>query len=242
MSIIRFENRERPSVLIDLGTNGEMAIGCRDKILVASTAAGPAFEGGNIVCGTGSVPGAVCSVSLAGKQVHIETIADATPTGICGTGVIDAVYELKKEDIIDETGLMQKPYFENGFPLSEEGNIRLYQKDIREIQLAKSAVRAGMETLISKYGITYNEIENIYIAGGLGYQMNIQKAEDIGLLPAGCGERIHAVGNSCLKGTVKYLLNRNAQKITEAIAGTAEEINLSNDKEFQEFYMEHMYL
>ena len=77
---------ERPCALIDLGTNGEMAVGCRDKLLVTSTAAGPAFEGGNIVCGTGSIPGAVCGVDITGDQVKLRTIGDEVPSGICGTG------------------------------------------------------------------------------------------------------------------------------------------------------------
>lgn len=236
-----FEEKSRPCVLIDLGTNGEMAIGAGEDILVTSTAAGPAFEGGNIVCGTGSIPGAVCSVTLEQGDVRIKTIGDRPPAGICGTGVIDMVYELKKEEIIDETGLMEEPYFEEGFEVAEEGKIRFYQKDVREIQLAKSAVRAGLETLISKYGIRYDEIEKIYIAGGFGYKMDIRKAVDIGLFPAECEGKIEAVGNSCLKGAVKYLLDGNACQVVERIAEQAREINLSSDKEFQEFYMEHMY-
>lgn len=236
-----FEKKSRPCVLIDLGTNGEMAIGAGEDILVTSTAAGPAFEGGNIVCGTGSIPGAVCSVVLENGTVQMKTIGNRPPAGICGTGVIDMVYELKKEEIIDETGLMEEPYFEEGFELSGEGKIRFYQKDVREIQLAKSAVRAGLETLISKYGIGYDEIDKIYIAGGFGYKMDIRKAVDIGLFPAECEERIEAIGNSCLKGAVKYLLDETARQTTEKIAEKAREIQLSSDKEFQEFYMEHMY-
>ena len=241
MYALDLDKREKPCVLVDLGTNGEMAIGCKDRIMVTSTAAGPAFEGGNIVCGTGSIPGAICKIELDGENVKLETIGNEEPRGICGTGVIDAVYELKKEEIMDETGLMEDPYFEDGFLLSEKnGGIRFYQKDVRELQLAKSAVRAGLETLISKYGITYDDIEHIYIAGGFGYQMDIRKAADIGLLPAECLDKISAAGNTCLKGTIKALTDENAEERLKYLSGLASEVQLSNDKEFQEFYMEYM--
>lgn len=242
MYALDFDKREKPCVLVDLGTNGEMAIGCKDRIMVTSTAAGPAFEGGNIVCGTGSIPSAICKVELDGEKVKLETIGNEEPCGICGTGVIDAVYELKKEEIMDETGLMEDPYFEDGLLLSEKnGGIRFYQKDVRELQLAKSAVRAGLETLISKYGITYDDIEHIYIAGGFGYQMDVQKAAHIGLLPAECLDKISAAGNTCLKGTIKALTDENAEERLRHLSGLASEVQLSNDKEFQEFYMEYMY-
>lgn len=242
MYALDFDKREKPCVLIDLGTNGEMAIGCRDKILVTSTAAGPAFEGGNIICGTGSIPGAICSVELKDGEAVVRTIGDKEARGICGTGVIDTVYELKKAEIIDETGLMEEPWFEEGFLLSSEnGGIRFYQKDVRELQLAKSAVRAGLETLISKYGTSYDEIEHIYIAGGFGHQMDVRKAADIGLLPEECLEKISAEGNTCLKGVEKALTDRAAQERLRYLAEIAEEVQLSNDKQFQEFYMEYMY-
>lgn len=242
MYALDFDKQEKPCVLIDLGTNGEMAIGCRDRILVTSTAAGPAFEGGNIVCGTGSIPGAICSVELKDGGTMVRTIGDKDARGICGTGVIDTVYELKKAEIIDETGLMEEPWFEEGFLLSpDNGGIRFYQKDVRELQLAKSAVRSGLETLISRYGTSYDEIGHIYIAGGFGHQMDVRKAADIGLLPEECLEKISAEGNTCLKGVEKALTDREAQERLRYLAETAEEVQLSNDKQFQEFYMEYMY-
>ena len=261
MYALGFDKMEKIHVLIDLGTNGEMAVGNKDRILVASTAAGPAFEGGNIICGTGSIPGAICGVSLDGDRAKIKTIGDKAPTGICGTGVIDTVYELMRAEIIDETGRMEDPYFDEGFPLTEGTDaggkdIRFYQKDVREIQLAKSAVRAGLETLISRYGTSYDEIEKIYIAGGFGYKMDIRKAAGIGLLPEKCisqealdeenaapeGEgKIVAVGNSCLKGARKCLSETDAVSALQYLKEHAEEVSLSDDKLFQQLYMEHMY-
>lgn len=247
MYAMGFDKTEDIHVLIDLGTNGEMAIGNKEHILVASTAAGPAFEGGNIICGTGSIPGAICSVSLMENQTEVKTIGDQAPLGICGTGVIDTVYELMCGEIIDETGRMEDPYFDEGFLLAkgERGKeIRFYQKDVREIQLAKSAVRAGLETLVARYGTSYDKIGKIYIAGGFGYKMDIQKAVGIGLLPEACFGRdpkIEAVGNSCLRGVEKCLLEKNAISALQGLKARAEEVHLSQDKLFQQLYMEHMY-
>lgn len=239
-----FDRREKVSVLVDLGTNGEMAIGNKDRILTTSTAAGPAFEGGNITFGTGSVPGAICKVELKDGHAVTGTIQDAKPVGICGTGVIDAVYELVKAELVDETGLMEEDYFDDGFPLTasgEETEIAFFQKDVREIQLAKSAVRAGLETLILNFGASYDDIDAIYIAGGFGYKMDIVKAVGIGLLPKECQEKIEAVGNSCLKGARTYLLSGDSTERVNYILGCSSEVQLSNDKHFNEFYMDYMY-
>lgn len=239
-----FEKRDKVSVLIDLGTNGEMAVGSKDKIYVASTAAGPAFEGGNITCGTGSIPGAVCGAVIEDGKASLKTILDQPISGICGTGVVEITYELLKEELIDDTGLLDEDYFEDGYVLGEDASgreIGFYQKDVREIQLAKSAVRAGLETLILRYGISYDEVESVYIAGGFGYQLDIEKAIGIGLLPKECKAKIEAVGNSCLKGTIARLMNPDAEEAIEAIRGVSEEIRLSNDKDFNEFYMDYMF-
>ena len=239
-----FQNKEKVSVLIDLGTNGEMAVGRKDKICVASTAAGPAFEGGNITCGTGSIPGAVCGAVIHEGRAETETIQNKPISGICGTGVVEITYELLKEELIDETGLLDEDYFEDGFYLGEDAQgrtIGFYQKDVREIQLAKSAVRAGLETLVLRYGISYDEIESVYIAGGFGYQLDIRKAVGIGLLPKECEGKIEAVGNSCLKGAAAKLLEPDADEVIEKIRSVSEEIRLSNDKDFNEFYMDYMF-
>lgn len=126
---LEFDKRKEISVLIDLGTNGEMAIGNQERILVTSTAAGPAFEGGNIVCGTGSIPGAICHVAMdADLHVETETIGGKPPVGICGTGVIESTCELLRTERIDETGRLDEEYFKEGFPLTEDEKIRIYQK------------------------------------------------------------------------------------------------------------------
>lgn len=238
-----FDKNEKVSMLIDLGTNGEMAIGNKDKILVTSTAAGPAFEGGNIACGTGSISGAISEARYTEEGFCVKTIGDHEPIGICGTGVIEITYELLKQHLVDETGLLKEEYFDDGVRIAgnKEKEIRFYQKDIREIQLAKAAIRAGMETLLLLYGVSYEELENVYIAGGFGYKINIEKAAGIGLLPEKYKEKIKAVGNSSLKGSVMDLIERNAGERAKRIVNLAEEIELALCPEFHDLYIENMY-
>lgn len=239
-----FEAAGEVNLLVDLGTNGEMAIGSMERLLVTSTAAGPAFEGGNISCGTGSIPGAICHVRIApdGGADYV-TIGDKPPVGICGTGVIETTAELLRQELIDETGLLEEPYFEEGFPLAENpegGKIVFTQKDVREIQLAKSAVRAGVETLMKRYGITCKEIAHVYLAGGFGFQMDREAAVTVGLLPEELKEKVTAVGNSSLAGAVRALMDPGWRQRQQQLIEAAAEVELSSDTDFNEFYMTYM--
>lgn len=239
-----FTEKEDVCMFIDLGTNGEMGIGNKEKILVTSTAAGPAFEGGNITWGMGSVPGAICSVKLEGTEAEVKTIRDEAPQGICGTGVVETAAELVREEIVDETGALDEDYFDDGFPLAKTPDgkeIVFTQKDVREIQLAKAAVRAGVETLLLRYGIKKEEVSKVYLAGGFGYKLDTDKAIAIGMIPEEWADRIVAVGNSSLSGACKYLKDENGDKTIEKLVSISEEVNLSADKEFNEFYMNEMF-
>ncbi len=260
-----FDRTDQVNVLIDLGTNGEMAVGNREKILVTSTAAGPAFEGGNISCGMGSVPGAVSRVEIrdaetAGssdggddsvrigtgaeaRDIVCRTIGGEAPIGLCGTGVIETVYELLKQEWMDETGLLDEAYFDDGFVLARSSsgeNIIFTQKDIREVQLAKSAVRAGLETLLLRYGVTYSEIGTLYLAGGFGDRIDLRKAAGIGLLPEELLEKTVAVGDSALRGTAEFLRDTQSEERLEQLIQVSEEVSLASDADFNRFYMEYM--
>jgi len=237
-----FSNSEDICLMIDLGTNGEMALGNRDKILVTSTAAGPAFEGGNILWGTGSVAGAICSVDINGETIAIKTIQDKAPCGICGTGVIETVSELLKNKIIDETGLLVNDYFDEGYPIAytEDGRqIVFTQKDIRELQLAKAAIRAGIELLLLRYGITAAQVAKVYLAGGFGYRLDIHKAVLIGMLPEELCNRIETVGNSALKGAAMYSQNKHNNELYKIISAS-KEIILAKEADFNTFYLDAM--
>lgn len=238
-----FDRSEEVCLLVDLGTNGEMAIGNKDRILVTSTAAGPAFEGGNITWGTGSVAGAICSVEIHDKKASVKTILNQPPVGICGTGVVETVMELVKNELVEDSGLLDEDYFDDGFPLAETEDgrtIAFTRKDVREIQLAKAAVRAGAETLILRYGISKDQIAKVYLAGGFGYKLNKNKAIAIGLLPPELGDRIEAVGNSSLAGAAGYLRDPEGESKLKHLVEISEEVSLSTDKDFNEFYMDYM--
>lgn len=240
----RLYEAEKVSLLVDLGTNGEMAIGNRDRLLVTSTAAGPAFEGGNISCGVGSIAGAICEVELSGEETHVTTLGGQPPIGLCGTGVIEATAELLKEEWLDETGLLDEDYFDDGFVLAKRADgseIAFTQKDIRELQLAKAAVRAGMETLLVRYGIGYDEVETVYVAGGFGVHLNMEKAVSIGLFPEELLGKIKAVGNTSLGGAIAYARMPEAEEICQRMIAAASEVDLSTDQAFQEYYMDAMF-
>lgn len=234
---------EHYNLFVDLGTNGEIALGNKDKILVTSTAMGPACEGGNITWGMGSVPGAISNVDInKDGTVNIKTIGGQHPIGICGTGVLETVAELMKQDLVDETGLLEECYCEEGFPIAQTINgtkIVFTQKDIREIQLAKSAVRAGIETLIKRVEISYEQIERLYLAGGFGAEIDKEKAIAIGMLPVELRDKVEVVGNTALAGAIQYV-EENRESMNK-IVDISEEISLSVDKVFNELYIENMF-
>lgn len=230
------------SLLIDLGTNGEMAVGNKDRILVASTAAGPAFEGGNISCGVAGIPGAVSSVTIEKDgddvKVSFDTIGGKPPVGLCGTGVMEVTYELVKTEIVDETGMMDEDYEDDGFLIAEK--VTFSDQDVREVQLAKSAIRAGAETLMEEYGVDYDEVAHLFIAGGFGQKINLEKAAGIGMLPEALIEKTKAVGNSSLAGAVMLAKDDGLRARFEHVADYAEETSLTGNPTFSELYMEYM--
>ena len=237
------DTSEKPVLLLDLGTNGEMALGDRSGIVCTSTAAGPAFEGGNISCGTGSVPGAICSVRIEDGRAQVRTIGEKPPVGICGTGVIETAAELVRTGLVDETGRLDETYFDDGFPLAAAAGGQMLcfaQKDVREIQLAKAAVRAGLETLLLRRGIGYGDISAVLLAGGFGYRTDTEKAAVIGMLPRELLPVTRAVGNSSLDGAVMLLTQAGAAARAKTIADGAREIGLAADADFSRLYMEHM--
>ena len=135
-------------------------------------------------------------------------------------------------------------YFDDGFPIAKTPDGRqivFTRKDVREIQLAKAAIRAGLETLILRYGIEKEDVAKVYVAGGFGYKLNIAKAIAIGMFPAEFADRIEAVGNSSLAGAAKYLQEKDGEEIIAKLVDISTEIGLSSDKDFNEFYMDYMF-
>ena len=238
MLCVGWPNISGNNLLIDLGTNGEMALFSKDKIVVTSTAAGPAFEGGNISMGIGSVAGAIAKVSyLPGSHVFIyETIDNAEPIGICGTGVVDISAELIRHRLVDETGQIES----DDDAICIAPGISFTQRDIREIQLAKSAVRSGIEILLDIAGISYAELSTVFIAGGFGHKINLKSAVTLGLIPAELEEKVVILGNSALGGCTKVLLSSAAELDILKLADLATEVNLATHPQFNTLFIEYM--
>jgi len=225
------------NLLIDLGTNGEMALFDENgQVLITSTAAGPALEGGNISQGMPSVSGAIAKIKYNGTAFEYETINDAPPIGLCGTGIIGLGAEIIRYRLIDEVG-----YIESGddeIPITP--HISLTQKDIREIQLAKSAIRAGLEILLESANIKYSDLRNVYLCGGFGYRINLQNAATLGIIPKELTNKVITVGNSSLGGAALVLCCIYAQEDITKLTDIAKEINLSTHPKFNELFMEYM--
>lgn len=234
-------------LLLDIGTNGEMVLGNCRHMYVTSTSAGPAFEGGNISCGMASIPGVISHVFMeetgkAGFQVIGEADGEnkkkQQAIGICGTGMIDLVYELRKHQMIDEHGTYSDLYFDTGYELA--GKVKFTQNDIREIQMAKAAIRAGVDILVKKAGIAFDEVDDCYLAGGFGTKIDITKAAGIGLIPKELEVKTIPVGNTVLAGTKEVLLGRISKDELEKIQTMADVINLAEENDFEEMYLSYM--
>lgn len=233
-------------LLLDIGTNGEMVLGNCRHMYVTSTSAGPAFEGGNISCGMAGIPGVISHVFMeetgkAGFQVIGETDGEnkkQQAIGICGTGMIDLVYELREHQMIDEHGTYSDLYFDTGYELAEK--VKFTQNDIRELQMAKAAIRAGVDILVKKAGITFDEVDNCYLAGGFGTKIDIKKAAGIGLIPKELEMKTIPAGNTVLAGTKEVLLGRISKEELEKIQTMADVINLAEENDFEELYLSYM--
>jgi uncharacterized 2Fe-2S/4Fe-4S cluster protein (DUF4445 family) len=230
-----------PVFFMDIGTNGEMALAKDGTLLCTATAAGPAFEGGNILWGTGSVPGAISQASYHDGVFDIKTIGDKPPVGICGSAVIDIVYHGLRNELIESSGKFAKGVGDLALAKNPEGEeIKFIQKDVRELQLAKSAIRSGMEALLHHTGTDYDAVKTLYIAGGFGFNMNFESGAGIGLIPQELKSRVSLIGNSALGGAVKYLLDRDAGEEIEKIIGLSREYSLPEDRYFNQIFIENV--
>jgi len=224
------------ALLADIGTNGEIALWHEGKLICCSTAAGPAFEGGGIRHGVYGIPGAIDHVWLESGQVACSTIGGDEAVGICGSGIIDALAVMLKREDIDETGALES---ESGC-VELKGGIAVTAGDVRQIQLAKAAVRAGIETLIESSGIGKSQVKALYIAGGFGSFVNIKNAAAIGLIPCEFEGSARAVGNAAHSGAGMLLCDKSLIKRSEALASDACTLQLDSNPAFTENYVRYM--
>lgn len=229
---------EKPRLFLDLGTNAEMVVGCREKLLAASAAAGPAFEGGQLSCGTGSIAGAIKDIKIQYGLVRYETIGRRPPVGICGTGLIAGMAELLKNKQMDSDGTLIQRYTSEGFQIVP-GRIAISQQDIREFQKAKAAIRSGLDILVSSAGYNMEDIVSFELAGSFGSRMNVQYAVDTGLIPEELSDRVHVLGNAVITGLIGYLRMPDEQKICR-MREQIREISLVNHPQFVQKYLDFM--
>jgi uncharacterized 2Fe-2S/4Fe-4S cluster protein (DUF4445 family) len=225
--------KENYTVLIDLGTNGEIVVGNKQQIVCASTAAGPAFEGTNISMGMRAVTGAISSINLIGDKLVANVIGNVTPKGICGSALVDAIAIFRELDLIGLFGEINSG--DTTIPLI--GKVILTQKDINEFQLAKAAIAVGLEILCKAISIQMVDIQSIYIAGGFGNYINIQHLVETGMIELS-EKKIYKMGNTALIGAKMFLFLN--EKIAKEILSKTRHINLESDPNFQDIYVDKM--
>ena len=230
-----------PRLLVDIGTNGEMALALPDRIYVTATAAGPAFEGELISSGSPATEGAIDHVWLDEGAIHFSTIGSAVEeghaSGICGSGLLDLLACLRRLEIVDECGAFncEPPLFSFG-----EGQAALTQVDVRNLQLAKGAIAAGIEILCQRAGIAFGDIETLYLAGGFGSTLLPASALDIGLLPGALAGRVEVAGNSALSGTLLLAAQPEAFTRMQALCERITVVELAREAGFQDAFMDAM--
>jgi uncharacterized 2Fe-2S/4Fe-4S cluster protein (DUF4445 family) len=255
----RLSEKNGTYLFLDIGTNGEMALKDSDGFLCCSVASGPAFEGAEITCGMASHDGAINHISWAEDKLHIETVNDAPPVGLCGSGLLDLLAILLETEVVDETGRLLPPdeaedevpdallacleedEQENGiFYLTADRNVYLTASDVRKLQLAKAAVAAGISVLLSESGHTLADIDALYIAGGFGKHLNPNSIAAIGMIPSPLKDKIIFLGNSSLAGACQTLLQPDNYDKMLDIQHACRYLELSGNQAFSTEYIEQM--
>jgi uncharacterized 2Fe-2S/4Fe-4S cluster protein (DUF4445 family) len=243
------------AVFIDIGTNGEIVTLNKGILMGSSSAAGPALEGMNISCGSRAENGAIERVAiLANGEVALKTVGDASPRGLCGSGLIDLIAELVRNRVLEPGGrfagkenlvpaLAQRLIRVDdklAFLVSREGQVILTQKDIRQVQLAKGAIAAGISLLLDEQGLTPEEVDTVFVAGAFGAHLSPESLVGIGLLPEAFGDRIRFVGNTSKEGARALLVNRGLDQEIRTICDRLTIRELSSLPEFQDRFVRHL--
>lgn len=244
--------RDEQALLLDIGTNGEMALANRHVVWTCATAAGPAFEGAGIRYGMAGLPGAISAIQLR-EDPGYTVIGGGRPTGICGSGILDAIAELLDAGVLDESGRLHTgdarviQFQDQPAWLVAEGAvggepILLTQQDIRQVQLAKGAIRAGIEILLRHAGLQRQDVRRVYLAGGFGNYLRVASALRIGLCPAAWQDRISPIGNSAGAGAKMLLLAESALSTCGTFLSKTGYVELAEDGDFQDLFIEHLHL
>ena len=246
----RFDKKEKVCLMIDIGTNGEMVIGNKDRRICCSTAAGPAFEGARISQGMRGATGAIDHVTWAGDHIEYHVIDDAEPIGICGSGVLDLIAALIDAKIINWRGRLQTdttfdfmdgetPRTMNYYQIPGT-DVRLTQQDVREIQLAKSAIRSGIDLLMKSLGVTVDDVDEVLLAGAFGNYMSPEAACKIGMIPPELLNKIKSIGNAAGEGSKLAALNKEEFEYSGRLHEGVEFLELASLPEFMESYAQNL--
>ncbi len=249
LSSVIFDETTDWTLLIDIGTNGEMVLGKGNNRICCSTAAGPAFEGAKIEMGMRGAPGAIDHVTFDGNDFICSVIGDVKAEGICGSGLLDAVNALLEADLIGETGTLchDERFADRNITLPEIGKafllkdgVYITQKDIREVQLAKSAIRCGIELMAKQRGIEIEDISVVLLAGAFGSHMSPKSACGIGMLPPILIEKVVSIGNAAGEGSKRCALSKAEFKKAEVLAKGTDFLELASLPEFQDNFVDRL--
>ncbi len=246
----RTAEAEKTTLAIDIGTNTEICLNHNGKMTSVSCASGPAFEGAHIKFGMRAAPGAIEHVRLDGDRLEIQTIGAVAPVGICGSGLLDVVAQLRLNGAIDEKGRMgvhprlRKDSVAEFILVERPGQdpITISQKDVRELQLAKGAIRAGIRALVAAEGLAENDIERVIIAGAFGTFIDVSSAVTIGMLPNLAIERFSQVGNAAGTGARLALISETQRAAADQIARRVGYIELASQPNFHRLFAEATFL
>ena len=231
------EDRTDPVILIDVGTNTEVVVGYNGKLLAASCPAGPAFEGGEVTYGMPGYDGAIEKVAINDRGLAESTvIGDVEPIGICGSGLIDLLAELRRTGMMDELGK-----FDDGsgeYEFSESNNLTLSRPDISAIAQAKAANYCGQAIVLREYGLPIDEFEKLYLAGGFANYVDASNAIDIGFIANMPLDRVEKIGNAALEGATIMLLSTPKREEIEKLTATIEHVELETAPDFFDFFVE----
>lgn len=227
------DRREGITLLVDIGTNGEIVLADGGRLTACSTAAGPAFEGAKITCGMRGSAGAIDHVYLEEGKIRYHVIGEGAPVGICGSGLLDAAACFLKAGIVDETGRMAQTYHFTD-------QVFLNQKDIRELQLAKAAIAAGIQILCRHRGVKPEQADRLLIAGAFGNYLNPKSACAIGMLPRELEEKITSIGNGAGEGASIAAQSRQEFDRSVWLARETEFLELALDPDFQDVYVDEL--
>jgi uncharacterized 2Fe-2S/4Fe-4S cluster protein (DUF4445 family) len=227
---------EQISMLVDVGTNTEVVVGNKNRMIAASCPAGPAFEGGEIAFGMPAYDGAIEQIKFIGDNIEYKTISGVAPIGICGSGLIDLLAELKTSGKMNYLGVLEDGLKE--FMVVPENKLALSRSDISALAQAKAANYCGQKIVLREYGIVPNDVSNMYLAGGFGNYIDVENATRIGFIANVKQENIHRVGNAAIEGATQMLLSASMRNSIENICKDIEHIELETTEDFFNLFVD----